>query len=83
MLAGIHDLLLPGGGVLLVSWGGRDEEGIWPADSCDPPRFFSFYGEAAFRALAFDGFEVTRRDVLAAETPDGLRPQLLTLRRLE
>ena len=82
VLTSVCEILLPGGGVLLVSWGGRDEEGIWREDSCDPPRFFSFYDDAAFASLAFDGFEVVRRGVLSAATSDGLRPQLLMLKKL-
>lgn len=40
VIAGVLDCLLPGGSLLMVNWGGRDIEGIWADDPCDPPRFF-------------------------------------------
>ena len=82
VMAGVRARLLPGGSALIVSWGGLDREGIWDGDSFDPPRYFSQYGEAAFQALEFDGFEVVRREAVTARAPDGLYPQLLVLRRL-
>lgn len=81
VIAGVVDCLLPGGSLLMVNWGGRDMEGIWADDPCDPPRFFSHYGDAHFFALTFDGLDIVRREVLAAQAPDGLRPQLLIARR--
>jgi len=81
VIAGARARLVPGGNLLLVNWGGRDWEGIWADDRCDPPRFFSHYDDRTFLALEFDGFEVARREVLAVQGPDGLRPQLLALRR--
>ena len=81
VIAGALDCLLPGGSLLMVNWGGRDFEGIWADDPCDPPRFFSHYDDATFFGLTFDGFDVVRREVLAAQAPDGLRPQLLIARR--
>jgi len=80
VIAGARHCLVPGGRLLLVNWGGRDEEGIWADDSCVPARFFSLYDDAAFGALAFEGFEVVRRELLADHTPNGLHPQLLALR---
>ena len=82
VVASVRERLVPGGSLLLVNWGGRDKEGIWLEDTFDPPRFFSQYDHQAFQALTFDGFEVARREVLASEAPDGMRPQLLALRRV-
>ena len=81
VMAGVLDCLLPGGGLLMVNWGGRDFEGIWAEDPYDPPRFFSQYDDAAFLELTFDGFDVVRREVLPVPAPDGARPQLLIARR--
>jgi SAM-dependent methyltransferase len=80
VLSGVRTCLVAGGSVLLVSWGGNDIEGIWAEDRCDPPRFFSQYDDASFFALTFAGFEVVRRELLPAQTPDGAHPQLLVLR---
>jgi SAM-dependent methyltransferase len=82
VIAAARHCLVPGGSLLLVNWGGRDTEGIWAHDTCDPPRFFSQYDDASFFALAFEGFEVVRRELLSERAPDGLHPQLLVLRSL-
>jgi SAM-dependent methyltransferase len=82
VIAGFRRCLVPGGRLLLVNWGGRDEEGIWADDNCIPPRFFSFYDDDTFGTLAFEGFEVLRREFLRDHTLDGLHPQLLALRRV-
>jgi SAM-dependent methyltransferase len=83
VLAGVRQRLVPGGRLLLVNWGGLDEEGVHAQDICDPPRFFSLYDDATFEALVFDGFEVLRRELISDRTPDGrLHPQLLALRRV-
>jgi SAM-dependent methyltransferase len=82
VIAAARRCLAPGGGLLLVNWGGRDREGVWAEDSCEPPRFFSQYDDADFSRLAFDGFEVVRRELLSAQAPDGLHPQLLALRKV-
>lgn len=80
VIAGARERLVPGGRLLIVNWGGRDWEGIWADDRCDPPRFFSHYDDRMFSELTFDGFEVIRREVLAVRAPDGLQPQLLAMR---
>lgn len=80
VVASVRRCLVPGGSLLLVNWGGREMEGVYADDTCVPPRFFSLYDDAAFHALAFDGFEVVRRELLSAKTPEGLHPQLLALR---
>jgi len=80
VIAGVRARLVPGGRLLLVNWGGRDWEGIWADDKCEPQRFFSQYDDRKFFELAFDGFEVVRREVLDFRAPDGMRPQLLDLR---
>jgi SAM-dependent methyltransferase len=82
VVAAVRERLLLGGNLLIVSWGGRDIEGVWADDPCDPPRFFSHYDEDAFQRLTFDGFEVVRREVIAFRAPDGLQPQLLALRKV-
>lgn len=82
VIAGARQRLLPGGRLLVINWGGRDEEGVWTGDSYVPPRFFSLYDHAGFEALAFAGFEVVRRELIATNSPNGLRPQLLVLRRV-
>jgi SAM-dependent methyltransferase len=80
VIAGARAHLVPGGRLLIVNWGGRDWEGIWADDKCEPQRFFSHYDDRAFFELAFDGFEVVRREVLSFRAPDGMQPQLLDLR---
>lgn len=82
VVAGIRRCLLPGGSLLLVNWGGCEREGIWAEDRIVPPRFFSQYDDARFGELSFEGFEAVRREVLPHAAPDGLRPQLLVLRRV-
>jgi len=82
IVASARDCLVLGGGLLIVNWGGRDVEGIYADDTCVPPRYFSLYDDAGFFALAFAGFEVVWRELLTAETPDGLHPQVLALRRV-
>jgi SAM-dependent methyltransferase len=81
VVAGARRRLVPGGSLLLVSWGGVERDGIWAEDRCHPPRYFSQYDDAAFLALRFDGFEVQRRELIADRAPDGLHPQLVVLRR--
>lgn len=80
VVAGMRACLVPGGSVLIASWGGSDMEGIWEADRCDPPRFFCHYDDASFQALTFDGFEVVRREILREHVLDELHPQVLVLR---
>ena len=82
VIAGARNCLVPGGGLLLVNWGGREEEGIHLEDTCVPRRFFSLYDDESFCQLAFEGFDIVRRELLSAQTPDGLHPQLLALRSL-
>ncbi|MEO8182033.1 MAG: class I SAM-dependent methyltransferase [Deltaproteobacteria bacterium] len=81
VLSAVCRRLVPGGSLLLVNWGGQDSEGLYEADSCHPPRFFSLYDDARFNALEFEGFEATRRELLKEHAADGLHPQLLVLRR--
>lgn len=80
VVASARGCLVPGGSLLIVNWGGRDIEGIYADDTCVPPRYFSHYDDAGFFGLEFAGFEVVRRELLTAKTPDGLHPQLLALR---
>jgi SAM-dependent methyltransferase len=81
VLSAVRRRLVPGGSLLLVNWGGRASEGLYEADSCDPPRFFSLHDDASFGALEFEGFEATRRELLTDHAANGLHPQLLVLRR--
>lgn len=83
VVAAARQLLEPDGSLLLASWGGCTREGVWLEDRCDPPRFFSQYDDDAFLALTFDGFEIVRREILPDRAPDGLRPQLVVLRRVD
>jgi SAM-dependent methyltransferase len=80
VLSGIGRQLVPGGAVLLVNWGGTDSEGVWDGDHFEPKRFFSLYDDAQFDVLAFEGFEVVRRELLSQHVRDGMHPQLLALR---
>ncbi|PTM58779.1 class I SAM-dependent methyltransferase [Desmospora activa] len=43
MLAEIRRILAPGGLFYLGVYGGRDSEGIWEEDHCNPKRFFAFH----------------------------------------
>ncbi|MCZ8522169.1 MULTISPECIES: class I SAM-dependent methyltransferase [Paenibacillus] len=38
-------VLKPGGLTYLGLYGGRESEGLWEDDWCEPPRFFSFHGD--------------------------------------
>jgi SAM-dependent methyltransferase len=83
VVGGARRCLVPGGGLLLVNWGGRDAEGVFDGDNLDPPRFFSQHADLSFNALTFEGFQVVRREILPFHTSDGtLRPQVLILRSL-
>jgi cyclopropane fatty-acyl-phospholipid synthase-like methyltransferase len=83
VLSAVRRRLVPGGSLLLVNWGGQDSEGLYDADTCVPPRFFSFYDDSSFSALEFEGFEVVRRELLTEHAVNGLHPQLIVLRRQE
>lgn len=80
VVAGMRRRLVPGGSVLIASWGGPDWEGVWPHDRCAPARFFSHYDDARFQALTFAGFQVVRRELLSDFVLEELHPQVLVLR---
>ncbi|WP_079914430.1 class I SAM-dependent methyltransferase [Paenibacillus sp. 32352] len=49
VLAEIRRVLKPNGLFYMGVYGGRDSEGIWESDVCEPKRFFSFYTDAAIQ----------------------------------
>ncbi|GIP34676.1 hypothetical protein J2TS4_38860 [Paenibacillus sp. J2TS4] len=51
VLSGIRRVLKPGGVFYLGLYGGRDSEGIWEEDWCEPKRFFAFRSDESVQAL--------------------------------
>jgi SAM-dependent methyltransferase len=57
-LSALRDLLAPGGLMYYGVYGGRSFEGVWPDDTYDPPRYFTFYSDEALRAAVAFAFEI-------------------------
>jgi len=65
VLAGIAEVVVPGGPVYLGVWGGVDEEGVPEEDFYQPPRFFSFRSDESLleiigKVFVVEGFETFR-----------------------
>ncbi len=84
VLAGIAEVLTPGGLFYLGVWGGKDQEGIYDDDFYPPPRFFALRSDARLREAVESVFTVESFETFLPETDkddDGLHMQSLLLRR--
>lgn len=81
VLEEIRRVLRPGGLFLMVVYGGKDFEGVWDQDWCDPPRFFSFYTESALREVLKDVFDLVEFQMVPQENSE-FDSYALTLRNL-
>lgn len=79
VLAGIRRVLKPGGLFYLGVYGGRDSEGIWEDDDCDPKRFFAFRTDKSIQAMAERHFTLLSFRAVPLERDD-LHFQSLILR---
>lgn len=80
VLVEIRRVLVPGAFLQIVVWGGFDHEGPHDSDWLDPPRFFSFFTDAAFHNLETPGFHTIETKLLHEyEEADELHPQLKLL----
>ena len=58
VLAGIRRVLRPDGLFYLGLYGGREFEGIWDDDDCEPKRFFSHYPDEDLRSVVIEFFDL-------------------------
>ncbi|WP_245680824.1 class I SAM-dependent methyltransferase [Glycomyces harbinensis] len=58
VLAEVRRVLVPGGRFYWGQYGGRDSEGVWESDACEPKRFFSFLTADRIRSTAAGHFTV-------------------------
>ncbi|TVY08635.1 class I SAM-dependent methyltransferase [Paenibacillus cremeus] len=79
VLMEIKRVLKPNGLFYMGVYGGRDSEGVWEEDSCEPKRFFSFFSDARLRELVSSIFELVYFNVVPQEKGD-LHFQSLILR---
>lgn len=80
VLKEIRRVLREDGLFLMVVYGGKDFEGIWDEDWCEPPRFFSFYTEPALREVVKDVFELVEAQKVPLEDSE-YDSYALTLRK--
>lgn len=84
VLATLNTVLKDEGLFYLGLYGGRDQEGIWPDDSYQPKRFFSFYTDEDLRAVVTEVFDIhSFRRVPYEDGKHGLHFQSLVLRKKE
>lgn len=82
VLAGIHNVLKPGGLFYLGVYGGYDDEGVWEKDSYEPRRFFAFYTDEGLRQVVEATFQVySFKRILLEDAASGLHFQSLILRK--
>lgn len=74
-------VLKPGGLFYLGLYGGRESEGLWEGDWCDPPRFFSFHGDREIVGRTGDSFELEGFTTVPQQGEGELHFQSLLLRR--
>lgn len=58
VLEAIHDALEPHGLFYMGVYGGKNSEGVWNGDWCEPKRFFSFYTHEALQAELVKVFDI-------------------------
>ncbi|MUK88900.1 methyltransferase domain-containing protein [Ornithinibacillus sp. L9] len=82
VLAEIRRVLKPSALFYLGLYGGMNWEGVWPNDSYEPKRFFSFFEEESIKELLADFLEVEYFNVLPASVVGGsLSFQSIILRK--
>lgn len=82
ILRAIEMLLKPGGLFYMGVYGGYDFEGIWPDDSYEPKRFFSFHSDEALQAVVRQVFSLQSFKRIAYNGKDAkLHFQSLVLRK--
>ena len=83
VLAGIRDVLVPGGLFQLGVWGGITEEGLYQDDFYQPDRFFSFRTDDDLKQRVSKVFEILSFETLTPEeeTDDGLHLQAVIAQR--
>ncbi|WP_246079708.1 class I SAM-dependent methyltransferase [Paenibacillus piri] len=57
VLLGIKRIMKPNALFYMGLYGGKDSEGIWDNDWCDPKRFFASYSDNSIRAVAGKHFK--------------------------
>jgi SAM-dependent methyltransferase len=83
VLQSIATVLKPDGLFYLGVYGGFDHEGVWPDDSYEPKRFFSFFTDEHLQQVVAEAFEILSfQDIPLAEENSDLHFQSLVLRRL-
>jgi len=82
VLLKIDELLAPAGLFYLGLYGGFDREGIWPDDTYEPKRFFSFYSDAHLETVVGETFaRVSFRRIPLSEDSSALHFQSLILQK--
>lgn len=83
VLTEIARVLRAGSPLMVVVWGGSDQQGTIEDEWLDPPRFFRTYTDDGLLALDTPGFQFTSFDSLdVSEGNHDLHSQILTLETL-
>ena len=70
VLAGMRDVLRPGGIAYLGVWGGADREGMPEEDFYQPPRYFCFRSDATLQRVVGEVFETLSFETFVPEGSD-------------
>jgi SAM-dependent methyltransferase len=84
VIAGVADVLRPGGLWYLGVWGGRDEEGMYEDDFYQPARFLAVRSDHSMQNAVADRFSIEWFETFVPETDkedDGLHMQSMLLRK--
>ena len=81
VLAGIAEVLRPGGWFWAGTWGGIDREGIWDEDFYEPKRFYSNRTDGRMRAFYEAQFEVEHFTILDPEPEFEWHYQMALMRK--
>ncbi|HZE38311.1 MAG TPA: class I SAM-dependent methyltransferase [Stackebrandtia sp.] len=80
ILRSVRRVLKPSGLFYWGQYGGRESEGVYDGDSCEPKRFFSFMTDERIQRIASSIFDVVDFHVVP-QGDDDFHYQALTLRR--
>ena len=83
VLAGVADVIRPGGWFWSGTWGGHDQEGTWEEDQLEPKRFYSLRTDDRMRAFYETSFEVVSFEYFEPEPEIEWGYQSALLRRQE